>query len=149
MGQNVPKENQMQQTSASVKINQIYHFSFISLAEIKTLCTIQHWWWNELSHTAGGNVNGTLLMDNLAILIKNLNIFHTFDIAIPRIEIYPKAVVSTLTIYQNHLWGFYMNYRFLGPTPWRLWFCLFGARSGNLGFENTHVNWTFFFFNFR
>lgn len=42
MGQNVPKENQMQQTSASVEINQIYHFSFISLAKIKTLCTTQH-----------------------------------------------------------------------------------------------------------
>lgn len=31
------KEKQIQQTSLSVEINQIYHFSFIKLAKIKTL----------------------------------------------------------------------------------------------------------------
>lgn len=29
------------------------------------------------------------------------------DIVIPLLEIYPKTVVSTLAIYQNHLWSFY------------------------------------------
>lgn len=46
-------------------------------------------------------MNGTLLKDNLATLIKSLRHFIPFDIVIPHLEIYPKAVVSTLAIYQE------------------------------------------------
>ena len=100
------KENQMQQTSTSVDINQTHHFSFIKLAKIKTLAPLRVDDGMSFYTLLVGMGIGTSLNDNLAILIESLNIFTLFDTVITLLETYPKAVVATWAIYQSHLWSF-------------------------------------------